>query len=85
MAKKLLHHKRRGETSLFLHLSKLRELTPEAAKVLADANPQIYLPWDAIKDNPRILRNLMQNNSDTMFLNVGTLSEKMASICQEAK
>ncbi len=27
----------------------------------------------------------MQNNSDTMFLNVGTLSEKMASICQEAK
>ena len=84
MAKKLLHHKRR-ERPLFLHLSKLRELTPEAAKVLADANPQIYLPWNAIKDNPRILKNLMQNNSDTMFLNVGTLSEKMANIYQEAK
>lgn len=68
-----------------LGLLNLRYLTPEAAQILASYDSGISIPWSALKNNPKTLKNLLYCEHGIIFLKVGSLDEEMVKICQEAK
>lgn len=65
-----------------LYLNSLKELTPEAAKIIVNYDKMISLPRSALKNNPKTLKNLMCHKYCISFFGVGTLDEEMIKECE---